>query len=427
MGIFDIFGLLNAQQGPAPNGATPPYVPGQAQPPAPPSAPPPQASQPMPPPQSFLGQAAQSRGALKDLGVGPTDYAMANQAKQPKEGKWYDTFKDKNNWSMALSAGAAAMGSPGLKQIANANYAHGLKTKQNNKTLELLRTQNPELYKIAKDLPPEYLGEFMQQHIKRKAGGPEFRTNTSGVQIDEATGRRFVVESDGYGNPPTIRFLKDDEGNYLTGQTGQDEADIEIRTNGITLAADKGSQFFDQGESLRADIRLMEEAKSALADGARTGIAQQYLPAFDEATQRLRTAANKAGINIINSATFGALSEKEMALALSTGIPHGLNEAELNEYLTDRIAAQEKLYGEITQRAIDLNSGSKTLGEWQEVWREQEKGYEYNDDYASRWSDIKYDKHGKKIEDDDDDDDDIIDVTTPTATVKRTGPRRRRY
>jgi hypothetical protein len=418
-----------------PAGGTPPFVPPMREP-----VPPMQnAATPAPPPQQaptssgwagdFAGEklSQQPQAALKEVTpqgrqhlheVQPNVTGKHLQDIQtpdrgdPKQ-KWFKTpfHKDNDRMAMMFSAlsdgfgGMTMSGKSGMAAMNKANYAKGMEGVKNNKTMRYLVDNNPELARKLMDIAPEHRGEFMQLAMKKDFGlDKEFRTNTSGVQIDEATGQQFVVVSDGYGSSK-VQYLTGKDGNPITGETAQSEADLKVRLNGINLAAEKGSKFFDQGESIRRDVRLMDEARGALADGAQSGVFRQYLPAFDEATQRLRNAANNAGINIINSATFGALSEKEMQLAMSTGIPQGLSEQELDKYLEAKIIAQEKLYAEVDQRARDLNSGSKTLGEWQETWKSQDEGRQYDDAYADGYSGLTYDRRRKKKEEDKDDED----------------------
>jgi hypothetical protein len=407
-------------------------------------------------PAGPIEQAGPPKHLLGDLGVGPDAQPgpprsqlqengvtgmLVNQVGVPDREKaetwasvpWYKDSDKMSTMFAALSNGLGNMtlrGNSGLRGMNDMLMKTGMEKIEENKTMKYLAENNPEMFRVMTKIPPGQRGDYMKLAMQSKFGlTNKFRTNTSGVTTDETTGRQYVVTSDGQGNS-TVKFLEDANGNPLTGSTDQSQADIEIRKQGIELASQKGSAFFDKGESLRNDIRIMEEAQQALADGAESGFLVKYLPALDDATQRLRTAANSAGINIINSATFGALSEKEMSLALSTGIPIGLNEQELQEYLSARIMAQEKLYEEITNRAIELNSGTNTLGDWQKIWKDREADMQYNDDYAARWSDVKYDKSGKSddADDDDDDDPDIIDVTAsdPINNVS-TGPRRRRY
>ena len=81
------------------------------------------------------------------------------------------------------------------------------------------------------------------------------------------------------------------------------------------------------------------------------------MPAFDEATSSLRQAANSLGIDVINSATFGALSATELRLALSTELDLSLPPAELRKQIDKQIRAKDKLRNELIKSARRLTSG----------------------------------------------------------------------
>jgi len=51
------------------------------------------------------------------------------------------------------------------------------------------------------------------------------------------------------------------------------------------------------------------------------------------------------------------LSEKELGLALSTGLDTSLSGDALQEHIQDKINAQEKLYNQLMQDARELSSG----------------------------------------------------------------------
>lgn len=68
----------------------------------------------------------------------------------------------------------------------------------------------------------------------------------------------------------------------------------------------------------------------------------------------MRAIQAQLGINVLNSATFGALSKPELELALSTPIDLKLEPDELVPYINDRIAASTKLRDELSRRASFL-------------------------------------------------------------------------
>lgn len=317
---------------------------------------------------------------------------------------WY---KDSDKTSVMFSALSDALmglsGNDAMGAINKANYAKGMQGIQGNKTMDYLIKNKPELAKKLMGLPPEYLDQYMGEAIKAELGTDRnFRTQVSTMRTDEKTGRMYYLESDGNGNQKII-YAKDDNGEPLYGDTGKARQDREIHTAGVEQARAAGTKFFDKSESLKSSLDTFKQARLALDSGARSGIIDSALPALDANTQNLRSLANTAGIEVINSATFGALSEKELALAMSTGIPTSLGEDQLDAYLDAKIKAQEKLYNEISKKAQQLNTGNRTLGGWQEYWANEERPETYNDEYARRFvtDDMNTGYKGWRSEEDD--------------------------
>ena len=169
-------------------------------------------------------------------------------------------------------------------------------------------------------------------------------------RVDPVTGQLYVVR-----NGKRV----DVEG--ATGLTPEQKADLE--TQSATSQADKlraqdmAAQVFNRAGQLDSQIGRLQSALGALEKGAETGWIRQFLPAMDAATAELRAIGNQLGIDIINSATFGALSEKELSLALSTGLPTSLGPDELRQYINDKIAAQQKLRDQLFKDAQQLSGG----------------------------------------------------------------------
>ena len=84
-----------------------------------------------------------------------------------------------------------------------------------------------------------------------------------------------------------------------------------------------------------------------------------------KSTAKLRTIANKMGISVINMATFGALSEREMKMAMATNLDLNLRPEELVPFIKEMIEAKRKLARVLYDRAYDLNSGTMTYTQWQ--------------------------------------------------------------
>ena len=142
-------------------------------------------------------------------------------------------------------------------------------------------------------------------------------------------------------------------------------------------ARDYGALAFQEAQAMDSTIYNYEEALKEFVfidedgieqfrdDAARTGWLANQLPAMRKSTGKLRTIANKMGIEVINMATFGALSEREMKMAMATNLDLNLSKEELVPFIKEMIEAKRKLARVLYDRAYDLSSGTMTYTEWQ--------------------------------------------------------------
>lgn len=184
----------------------------------------------------------------------------------------------------------------------------------------------------------------------------QFAPTVSGIQRDPVTGQQYVSITDR--NTNEVRRV-DIEG--AVALTPQQEAELEtnrdIRLLDIKTAQERGFAMMDRAESLYGSLNTYYKALEALDQNADSGVIRQFLPAFDEATSSLRQAANSLGIDVINSATFGALSATELRLALSTELDLSLPPQELRKQIEKQIRAKDKLRNELLKSANKLTSG----------------------------------------------------------------------
>ena len=201
---------------------------------------------------------------------------------------------------------------------------------------------------IAKDV----LTQIVQAKYAKSAS-----PTASGVRVDPNTGQEYQVVF----NPATGK----NERVNVEGAMGETpsaiasrEASTQLKMAGMKMASEKGAAVFGRASGLGEQIGKLTRARDLVREGgAQTGVIRSLLPSFNSATAELREIANGLGIDIINSATFGALSEKELSLALSTGLDTSLSGAALQEHIQDKINAQEKLYNQLMQDARELSSG----------------------------------------------------------------------
>ena len=95
--------------------------------------------------------------------------------------------------------------------------------------------------------------------------------------------------------------------------------------------------------SLRNYAKAKDALRSAIANNKNiSGIISQYFANVSVEAAELENARNALGLDVIGSVTFGALSKGELDLALTQGLPLGLEEPKLLEYIERREVALGK-------------------------------------------------------------------------------------
>ena len=117
------------------------------------------------------------------------------------------------------------------------------------------------------------------------------------------------------------------------------------------------------GNIYREAIGLLE--KDRLGGQASSGWFQEMFPDFRSSTIELKNLKNRLGLSVIQSTTFGALSEKELQFALDTAMPTDMNETELKAWLQRKLDAQEQIQAAMQEAALWLSSNrSKDMSDY---------------------------------------------------------------
>ena len=285
---------------------------------------------------------------------------------------------DRSSLALGLASGFAGMsGNPntasimagiegqqaGLAKKREKTDAAALLSSQSNATLMQLQAAGVpnEVLAVART-NPELLKTITSQFVKSKYGGSDM-LKFSGVQTDPTTGQQYTVMSD----PNDGTSVKVPVAGALQ-QTPQQKLDMEglatTKADDIAMARQKGFAAFDRASTIDESLVKLETAREAVNNGAKAGFLARFIPSFSAATTALRTTANSLGIDIINSATFGALSEKELQLALSTGLDLNLQGEELKIHIADKIAAQTKMRDWLIGQAKMLTKGDVTYSSY---------------------------------------------------------------
>ena len=194
----------------------------------------------------------------------------------------------------------------------------------------------------------------MTQLIQRKYA-PKASATVSAVQTDPDTGQLFVSKFD----PNTMKV----ERVNVEGAFGETPSQKQLRAlsqnSGIEnqkISIAQSQIITTKADGLETQIRQYGEAIRQIDIGAESGVIRNMLPSFTSQTATLKSIATSLGIGVINSATFGALSEKELELALSVNMDLSLGPTELRKYLVDKADATAKLYAEMRLKAAQMTT-----------------------------------------------------------------------
>jgi hypothetical protein len=145
-------------------------------------------------------------------------------------------------------------------------------------------------------------------------------------------------------------------------------------------------EAYKQLETVGSSKRLMQEAIQALDSGAQTGPIMSRLPTVTNASAALDQVQKQLGLNVLQNTTFGALSEKELAFALETGLPTNMRPDELKQWLQRKYEAQTKLENYLYRAAVFLGQPGNTVADWMESQKQQSsQGGEIESEFDALW------------------------------------------
>jgi len=214
---------------------------------------------------------------------------------------------------------------------------------------------------------PSMVSDVMKAAMKDKGlGDTQFTISTSQVYIDQDDGQQYVIQTDPNKEPGERVTRVDIEDAFAPTKEEilELEAEQELLKNDKLKALDAARTAFKEADALRFQINDFERALVASEEGAVSGVIGKYLPAFNAQTGILNSISNTLGISVINMATFGALSEREMAMAMRTNIDMNLPPLKLREMIIEQMNARSKLMNELYAAARRLSYGEVTYSEY---------------------------------------------------------------
>ena len=191
-----------------------------------------------------------------------------------------------------------------------------------------------------------------------------------GIQMKK--GQKYTITVDEFGEE-TVHVI---EGAFGETETMKYERELkqQLDTADQKLAVKNSNAAYLEASSAMDSVQKYQHVQSILMgdDGkpnpdAITGWITDFLPSFKAEQAIIKSTANIMGIDVINMATFGALSEREMQMAMQTNLDTRLSPGELYKQIVGMVESRQKLASEMLKRAQRITE----LGSWEKYKAEQ--------------------------------------------------------
>ena len=150
---------------------------------------------------------------------------------------------------------------------------------------------------------------------------------------------------------------------------GEAAATVKAATQAITVS----KEIFDNRTKIIGNMGNIDRALAAIDAGAKTGLVYNLIPNLSQESAELKNALDGMGLDVIGAVTFGALSQKELEIAMDVAAPRKLSSQELKVWLTDRQAAQQKVADMMLDAAEFLSTPGNNINGWIKLNKELEQ------------------------------------------------------
>ncbi len=317
---------------------------------------------------TIAGSVRDKRNHLADLALQQENQAIRNRQLDQR-----DTQLDQGQTRLDQAAKQANMNSEEFAaELLRDVVSETGSAEETLQYMNLLASQGaippvqPKLEEALRKLPPEVFGTARQQNTP--SGVQEFNAITEGCSDEElARARRVKARI----IPPAVGNANTTIASGNAGVTAEQVADVAGTVAGGKKAGEQAIEASGdarkQLSTIKSNIAKYDEAIQLLEDGAQTGAVVSSLPSVQAASVQLDNVQRQLGLNVIEQVTFGALSERELQLALATALPTNLQPQELKKWLIQKKAAQEKLAKELESAAIFLGTPGNTVAEYMQL------------------------------------------------------------
>ena len=212
-------------------------------------------------------------------------------------------------------------------------------------------------------------------------GVKDLKDTVSSVQIQQEdgivggiamkAGQKYTIVTDELGNQK-VKIIEGALGE-TEGMKYKRELEQTLNAEDIKLGTKRADESYLEAstaiQSVQKYLQVMRRLKNpdgTYNEKAITGWVTKYLPDFTAEQSIIGSVSNLMGIDVINMATFGALSEREMAMAMATNLNTQLPPEELYKQIKAMVESRQKLAQELiarTRQYADLGYSQKAFRE----------------------------------------------------------------
>jgi len=310
-------------------------------------------------------------GLLANLGLQKMQPGAAGETGQ----KFYerDSFKDLSgniaNWLNSQTMNPDPNLSKAIADIRNQRT----EKKRRNKTVEYLRRAGMDDIADMVDAGDIDGRDAMSAILKQRFGSTDDTTRSTQKFLN---GTVYTVTDNGVKvYNPSGKLVTGQEAEKVLKEANEFELDNRAVGEGLSESAKLQQKYvdqaFDKAGKLSASISNINQAITAIDNNAKSGIIEGFLPDITSQSAQLTSALRRMGLDVVSSVTFGALSEKELSIAMATAYPSTAKPDELRKFLVDRKIVLGKLREYTEEAAMFLQNPNNTRSDWMQIVRER--------------------------------------------------------
>ena len=250
--------------------------------------------------------------------------------------------------------------------------ANGGDPSDSMRELQVIQQVGPEQYRQI--VSEAYNLEFGDGEVGGAMGGPTpaairvFEANAAAAGLQPGTPEYERAAQIELGLQPRAGISAQErisQDAQLTSDVAESGGMIEATKDAAKQSIKKSGEAYDRIATINSAIPKYDEAIRLIRDeGARSGPISVRFPSFESSTLELDAIQRELGLDVVSAVTFGALSEKELKVAMQVGLPTNLEGPALIDWIERKKTSQKKLSDYASEAAQFLGTPGNTVQKW---------------------------------------------------------------